>query len=209
MKRILHLAMTAAVGVGLLASAAPTFAHDGGGDHQGSTIVTLDQATLGVITGPLGLTPSAIAPGVIAASGGVVTATFPITEMENGVIEHAGGIALAKGGTKLALTRYDIQGATLTARAALNGKKLGRIPLFDLTNVQTFTGGSCAVTADLHFTKQAAAALTAVFGAPNVTGVTFGSACVAPRQGDKGDKGDKDEGDHNGPDAAPRQMQRD
>jgi len=183
MKRIMRFAATVAIGVGLLASAAPTFAHDGG-DNNGSTIVTLDQATLGVITGALGLTPSAIAPGVIAMSGGDVTATFPITEIEDGVIKHAGGIALTKGDTSLAFARYSIRGATLTARAALNKKKLGRIPLFNLANVKTFTSGPCAVTADLNFTKEAAAALTAVFGAPDVTGVTFGTACVAPMGGD-------------------------
>jgi hypothetical protein len=195
MNRILRLAVGAAIGIGVLASAAPTFAHDGG-DNQGATIVTIDNGTLGAIVG-LGLTPSAIKPGVIAANGGVVTATFPIRDIENGVIKHAGVIALTSaGGTKLALTRYNIKGATLTARAALNGKRLGRIPLFDLTNVKTFTSGPCAVTADLHFTSAASAALTAVFGAPNLTGRTFGSACVAPQADRDGD--DNERGDHEG-----------
>jgi hypothetical protein len=193
MNRILRLTASAAIGIALLASAAPTFAHDGG-DNQGSTIVTIDNGTLGAIVG-LGLTPSAIKPGVIAASSGVVTATFPITDMENGVIKHAGGIALTSaGGTKLALARYNIEGAVLTARAALDGKKLGRIPLFDLTNVKTFTSGPCAVTADLRFTSTAAGALTAVFGAPDLTGVLFGSACVAPQAGHD----DNDPGNHQG-----------
>ena len=186
MNRILRLAASAVIGIGVLASAAPTFAHDGGA-KQGSTIVTIDNGTLRAIVG-LGLTPSAIKPGVIAANGGVVTATFPITDIERGVIKHAGGIALTNAdGTKLALTRYTIKGATLTARATLNGKKLGRIPLFDLTNVKSFTSGPCAVTADLHFTSAAAGALTAVFRAPDLTGVLFGSACVAPQADDDGD----------------------
>jgi hypothetical protein len=130
-----------------------------------------------------------------------VTATFPITDSENGVIKHAGGIALtAKDGTRLALTRYNIRGASLTARAALNGKKLGRIPLFDLTNVKTFTSGPCAVTADLRFTREAAGALTAVFGAPNLTGVIFGSACVAPKSG--GDSDTDGERGHKGGDSS-------
>jgi hypothetical protein len=195
MNRVLRLAATAAIGLGVLASAAPAFAHDGG-DRQGSTIVTIDNGTLGAIVG-LGLTPSAIKPGVIAASGGVVTATFPITDMEHGVIKHAGGIALTSAdGTKLSLTRYTIKGATLTARAALNGKKLGRIPLFDLTNVKSFTSGPCAVTADLRFTKDAAGALTAVFGAPDLTGVVFGSACVAPQAGHHGDNDEHGNQEH-------------
>jgi len=197
MNRILRLAASAAIGIGLLASAAPTFAHDGG-DNQGSTIVTIDNGTLGAIVG-LGLTPSAVKPGVIAATGGVVTATFPIIDIENGVIKHAGGIALTSAdGTKLALTRYNIKGATLTARAALNGKRLGRIPLFDLTNVKSFTSGPCAVTADLRFTSTAAGALTAVFGAPDLTGVLFGSACVAPQadhHGDDNQEGNNEQGD--------------
>jgi hypothetical protein len=195
MNRILRLAASAAIGVGVLASAAPTFAHDRG-DKQGATIVTIDNGTLGAIVG-LGLTPSAIRPGVIAASGGVVTATFPITKMANGVIKHAGGIALASAdGTKLALTRYTIAGTTLTARAALNGKRLGRIPLFDLSNVKTFSSGPCAVTADLRFTSAAAGALTAVFGAPDLTGVLFGSACVAPQAGHDHDT--SEQGNHQG-----------
>jgi len=195
MNRILRLAASAAIGIGVLASAAPTFAHDGE-DNKGATIVTIDNGTLGAIVG-LGLTPSAIRPGVIATSGGVVKATFPITEMENGVIKHAGGIALTTAdGSKLALTRYNIAGATLTARAALNGKRLGRIPLFDLTNVRTFTSGPCAVTADLRFTSAAAGALTAVFGAPDLTGVRFGSACVAPPASHHGD--DNEHGNHQG-----------
>ena len=195
MNRILRLAATAVIGVGVLASAAPTFAHDGG-DNRGATIVTIDNGTLGAIVG-LGLTPTAIRPGVIAASGGVVTATFPITDIENGVIKHAGGIALTSAdGTKLALTRYNIKGATLTARAALNGKRLGRIPLFDLTNVKTPTSGPCTVTADLRFTSAAAGALTAVFGAPDLTGVLFGSACVAPKAGHDGDT--DEDGNHQG-----------
>jgi hypothetical protein len=178
MKRIVRLMFVASIAVGMLAAATPTFASSG--SHRGSTIVTLDNGTLGTIVG-LGIAPSAVRPGVIAAHGGVVTATFPITEMENGVIEHAGGITLTKGSTKLRLTSYYIKGATLTARASLNGKLLGRIPLFDLTNVKSYASGHCAVTADLRFTSGAAGALTSVFQAPDVTGVLFGSACVAPK----------------------------
>jgi hypothetical protein len=183
MKRIGRVMFAAAIGIGMLASAAPTFASSGG-FHQGSTIVTLDNGTLTTIVG-LGIMPSAVKPGVIDADPGVVTATFPITEIEKGVIQHAGGIKLTKGTTKLSLTSYYIQGATLTARASLNGMFLGRIPLFDLTNVMSFKSRHCAVTADLRFTSAAAGALTAVFKAPDVTGVLFGSACVAPKSHDE------------------------
>jgi hypothetical protein len=183
MKAILRIAVTAAIGVAVLASAAPTFAHDGGG-RRGATIVTIDRGTLKAIVG-LGLTPSAIKPGVIAANG-EVTATFPISRIKQGAIKHAGGIRLTSAdGTKLSLTTYIIKGATLTARASLNGQRLARIPLFDLTSVKTFKSGPCAVTADLHFTKEAAAALTAIYRAPDVTGLIFGSACVSPKGGDK------------------------
>ena len=183
MKGIARIAATAAIGLAILASAAPTFAHDGR-DNRGATIVTIDNGTLNAIVG-LGLTPSAIKPGVIAANSGTVTATFPISWIKKGVIKHAGGIRLTSAdGTKLSLTTYIIKGTTLTARASLNGKRLARIPLFDLTNVKTFTSGPCAVTADLHFTKDAAGALTAIFKAPDVTGLIFGSACVAPKSDD-------------------------
>lgn len=184
MNRILRFGASAAIGLAVLASAAPTFAHDRG-ERDGATIVTIDNGTLQAIVG-LGLTPSAIGRGVIAADGGTVTATFPISWIKKGVIKHAGGIRLTSGdGTRLSLTTYIIKGATLTARASLNGNRIARIPLFDLTNVKTFTSGPCAVTADLHFTKEAAGALTAIFKAPDVTGLIFGSACVAPKSGDQ------------------------
>ena len=59
---------------------------------------------------------------------------------------------------------------------------------FDLANVRSFTSGPCAVTADLRFTKDAAGALTAVFGAPDLTGVLIGSGCVAPQSGNDDDE---------------------
>lgn len=52
------------------------------------------------------------------------------------------------------------------------------------------------MTADLRFTSAAAGALTAVFDAPDLTGVLFGSACVAPRAGDDGDN--DEHGNHQG-----------
>ena len=54
-----------------------------------------------------------------------------------------------------------------------------RIPLFDLGAAAPANG--CAATATLSLSGTAAGALTAIFGAPDLAGADFGTACVAPR----------------------------
>lgn len=149
------------------------------GKARGATTVTLNGDTIGAVVG-LGLTPAAIAPGVLG--GDPLQASFPIVgNSKGGIIKHTGGLSLTAGDTSLALTNYyiDTKNNVLTAAAALNGTELGRIPLFDLGKAPAQTG--CAATAKLTLTADAAAALTAIFKAPDLTGADFGTACVAPR----------------------------
>ncbi len=150
------------------------------GKARGATTVTLNSGTIGAVVG-LGLTPAAVAPGVLG--GNPLQASFPIVgNSKGGVITHAGGLSLTAGSTSLALTNYNIDTNTgvLTAVAALNGSVVGRIPLFDLGSAPAQSG--CAATAELTLDTAAAGALTAIFGAPDLTGADFGSACVAPRK---------------------------
>jgi len=158
-----------------LAAVAPT------GKARGATTVTLDQGTIGAVVG-LGLSPAPASPGVLGTDGADLKASFPIVgNMNDGKIKHTGGLTLTGGGTVLSLTNYtiDTNSWVLTAAAAVDGEDVGRIPLFDLDATPTQSG--CAANASLSLTDTAAAALTAVFGAPDLTGAPFGTACVAPR----------------------------
>ncbi|QGF23579.1 hypothetical protein [Raineyella fluvialis] len=172
------LALTATVGQAQASNIAPH------GAARGVTRVTLDTGTVGAVVG-LGLTPAAVAPGVLG--GSPLQAAFPIVgNMKGGIVKHTGGLSLTKGGTVLTLTNYSINENTgrLTAEAAVNGTEVGRIPLFHLDNVHTNVAG-CAVTADLDLSPEASAAVHDVFGldiAPQaLAGAHFGNACVAPR----------------------------
>ena len=151
------------------------------GKARGATTVTLDTATIGAVVG-LGLTPAPVGPAVLG--GDPLQASFPITGKfgKNDMVKHVGGLSLTDAkGTQLTLTNYwiDLGRGVLTAQAAVNGMNQGRVDLFDLGTAPAQQG--CAATAELTLDEQAAGALTAVFGAPDLTGADFGTACVAPR----------------------------
>jgi hypothetical protein len=183
MKRLGIILSVAAVGlVGTFGTASAAVAPQG--HARGATTVTLNQDTIGAVI-DLGLTPGAVAPGVLGMSDDDLQAAFPIVgNLKGGVIKHTGGLSLSAGGTVLTLTNYfidlrDAENPILTALAAVNGDEVGRVTLFDLGAAAPQSG--CAATASLSLDAQAAGALTAVFGAPDLTGADFGDACVAPR----------------------------
>jgi hypothetical protein len=177
---VLSVAAVGLVGTFGTASAAvaPT------GLARGATTVTLNQNTIGAVVG-LGLTPAPVKPAVLGTSGGDLQASFPIVgNLRGGIIKHTGGLSLSTDDTVLTLTNYfidlrDAQHPVLTAFAAVNGDAVGRITLFDLGSASSQS--ACAATTSLALAGQAAGALTAIFGAPNLTGADFGTACVAPR----------------------------
>lgn len=149
---------------------------------RGTTSVDLEPATIDVVVNTLGLTPAAITPGQLSG----LEASFPIVgNAKDGVIKHVGGLSLSDGETTLKLTQYfiDTNVGQLTAVASVDGVRVGRIPLFDVTLIAPAAG--CAASADLALSADAAAALDAIFDLPvepeDLTGADFGTACVAPR----------------------------
>ncbi|HSN05729.1 MAG TPA: hypothetical protein VLV82_00145 [Candidatus Angelobacter sp.] len=174
-------AMAGAAVLALSATAANASAVTPTGKARGATTVTLDASTIGAVVG-LGLTPASVGPAVLG--GSPLQATFPITGKfaKNDIVRHVGGLSLTDSmGRQLALTNYriDLSRGVLTAQAAVNGADVGRVDLFDLGAAPEQDG--CAATAELTLDAQAAGALTMVFGAPDLTGADFGTACVAPR----------------------------
>ena len=168
------VAMLAAAG--LVATAAPAQAKGSVAPASGTTTVTLTAAALGAL-GPL--SPAPVAPATLGAGPTGVEAAFPITGVTRaGFITHSGGLSLTDGETSLALTSYTIntRAGKLFASAAVDGAGVGRIPLFD---VELGAGtASCDAKADLTLTSAAADVLTALYGAPDLTGAPIGSACV-------------------------------
>lgn len=146
---------------------------------RGTTTVVLNPSLVPVLTNTLKVRP--VAPGRLSTAGGTARLTFPITDVDGSVVEHAGGLEFTPvGGGQLRVTRFDINLATgvLDARARLDGKRLpGRVDLFRLGPVQPIDGRipACAGTpAGLTLTPAAAAAL----GAPSFAGAFVGDACV-------------------------------
>lgn len=180
LKRGIVLAVVAALGLLIVGNAGASVAPNG--KARGATTVDLNTDTIDAVVG-LGLTPAPVRPGVLGMHGDDLLASFPIVGnvLKDGIVKHTGGLSLSTDDTRLTLTNYwiDTNEGVLTAYAEVNGDAVGRLPLFVLGEAPAQDG--CAVTASLALSPQAAAALTAVFGAPNLTGADFGDACVAPR----------------------------
>lgn len=180
-KRSVAIAVIAAIGLFTIGSVAGASVAPQG-KARGATTVDLNTDTIGAVVG-LGLTPAPVSPGVLGAHGDDLLASFPIVGniLKDGVVKHTGGLSLSAGDTTLTLTNYWIEtgSGVLTAYAEVNGDAVGRLPLFVLGAAAPQDG--CFATASLALSSEAAGALTAVFGAPNLTGADFGVACVAPR----------------------------
>jgi hypothetical protein len=181
----------AAVAVPAGVGAAPAVADD---DVGGATTVVLNPELVPVLVDTLKVAP--IAPGTLTTDGGVAQLAFPITEVDDGVVSHKGGLSLQPvGGGDLAITNFDINTGegVLTAEAALNGTKLeGRVPVFRLGAVQPINGATprCDGTAaGLTLTPEAAQALNA----PSFGGAFVGDACVKPVFEDDDDRDDEDD----------------
>jgi hypothetical protein len=172
-------AATVAVMLSIAVTATSAFAHgDDGQDIGGITTVVLNQSLVPSLVG-LGVAP--VAPGTLTAPGGVYQVAFPITGVDDGRIAHAGGLYFGKAvAGRVKITKFVVDTGTgfLTAKARVNGQRLGRIPVFKLGGVKEVSPGStpsCAgVAAGLYLTQPAADALGVADG-------TFvGDACVVP-----------------------------
>ena len=174
--RIAIGALAAASTLALVAAAPASAASLTQGKARGVTTVTLDAGTVGALGG-LGLSLGVLRPAGSDLS--VLKVAFPITgNTKSGVVSHTGGLSFSAGGTTVALTNYqiDLGSGVLSANAAVNGDSVGRIGFLDLGAVTTPQG--CDASAPLALNADAAAALTAVFGAPNLTGAPVGVGCV-------------------------------
>lgn len=147
--------------------------------ESGDTKLTLDPATLGVITGA-GFTPAIVAPASLSAG----VATFPIikskiaADLTSGVITHSGGLSLTKAGTTTSATDFDIKlSASPTLAASINGAS----PKADILNLdlaglkQTVAGQTVTlqgVVAKVNTT------LATGLGLPAADGATLGTVVV-------------------------------
>ena len=153
--------------------------------ESGSTALTPDAATVGVLTGA-GITPGLVAPATLQDGA----FTFPITrsvvrtDLTSGVIGHTGGISLTKAPTAVSLTDFDIKlGASPTLAASLNGgaQKADIVDL-DLSNVAIQKSGKTGlmvsgVTAELS--QAASDALAGAFpGLPPTAGAQLGTVVI-------------------------------
>jgi hypothetical protein len=146
--------------------------------HGGTTTVVLNQSIVGALVG-LGVAP--VKPGTLTAPGGVYQVAFPITEIEHGKIAHRGGLEFTKAAAgDVKITKFVINTKTglLTAKTKVNGKYVGRLPIFKLGALQEVSPGvtpACTgIAAGLTLTPEAAGAL----GVP--AGLFIGDACVVP-----------------------------
>lgn len=184
-RRIAAAGVAAAAVISL--SAAPASASTWGHSDQwpGVTTVLLNPDVVPVLVG-LGVSP--VAPGTLTAPGGVVQVAFPIIGVvHDGRIAHRGGLDFNKvnGSHDVKITNFvvDTEKNVLTARAEVDGVKVGRIAVFALEAPQPINGmvPACAgVPAGLTLTSGAAAAL----GIPWAAGVFMGDACVVPGSDD-------------------------
>ena len=137
------LALAAVLATVAPASAAPT--------KKGQTVVTLDAAAAGVITG-LGV---AVAPtGPASASG--LAFTFPVVgRTGDAVIQHVGGLSLTAGDTVVTLSNFSIDTGTGVVSGVVDDTV--RVPLFTL-------GAATAAGLSLELTDVAADYLNEAFG---------------------------------------------
>lgn len=173
-----------------LALTAPALAHEGGGKtvhvEGGSTTLTVDKGTLGVLTdNKVSVKP------IRGASASGRSFTFKITggkvnsKTVAGTISHSGGLQFSAGGRKLAVQDFiiDTRKGVLTAR--VSGTKT-RIPLLTLSlkNAEIDKGDGKVVVSNVRasLTGDAAAALNKTFKVKLFKkGLKIGTAKVSAR----------------------------
>lgn len=144
----------------------------------GTTSVALDSATLSELQSLF--TIGVVSPATLAVNSGGAVATFPITggDTTTGMIDHSGGLTLTGAstpsgvGTEVSTQNYviNLNTAMLTAEVSVNGgTPMANVPLFDI-------GAGDVLTVD----SALAGDLSTIFGVPNLTGATIGTATVSP-----------------------------
>jgi MYXO-CTERM domain-containing protein len=136
--------------------------------YGGSTSVALNATTYNALTAD-GFMLGIVSPATLSG----LTATFPITGGDTtSMIDHSGGLSFTDNGVTADITNFVIN---LTGSPVVEGTigLAGTAPLSTSTDFFDIGAGG-ALTLD----SQLAGDLTAVFGAPNLTGVSIGTATI-------------------------------
>jgi hypothetical protein len=169
---------TAAAALAVTVLGAP--AASAGGYDDGVTTVTLNPEVVPILVDDLAVAP--VKPATITPKGGTAVASFPITDVDEDEVGHAGGLRFTTvGGGSLRITEFEVEleEGVLDAKTRLNGARVGEVDIFDLGATKTINGKKTAcdgIAAGLYLTHEAAGAL----GAPQYEGAFIGNACVQP-----------------------------
>ncbi len=171
------LAAAALVAALMVAASAPAAAKLGGKTTLAPQAATFEAlAAAGVTVAPSG-----------DASAGSKGISFPITggklNLENltGKIEHSGGLTLSGHGASLTVEDFVVKvGSKSVIRASVAGGGKVRLADLDLDKAKVRQNGGKVVISNVKvlLAKRAAAALSATFGLPDLTGADLGKATV-------------------------------
>lgn len=167
----------------------------------GETVVALAGSFLSALQS-LGVKPGAIGRGELEERRGTVYAIFPIISgavdlgTVHGEIDHAGGLSLTAGSTRVDLTDFDIDlyatgTPVLTGLVTADGNFVGRIPLFNLSlaaaSVEDREDILRVKGVEVRLDAAAATALSGVFHTTVPAGLAVGTAKVrAVLESDRG-----------------------
>jgi hypothetical protein len=132
--------------------------------YGGTTTVALNSGTVSALTG-LGFSIAPVAPATVSG----LNAVFPITGGDTTTdITHSGGLAFTDNGITTDITDFTINLSTNTITGNVNSATGSTTPFFDI-------GAGDVLTLD----PTLAAALSSVYGIPNLTGATIGTATIS------------------------------
>jgi hypothetical protein len=131
--------------------------------YGGTTSVALNSGTVSALTG-LGFSIAPLAPATVTG----LTAVFPITGGNTTTdITHSGGLAFTDNGVTTDISAFTINLTNDTLTGNVNGATGSSTPFFDI-------GAGDVVTLD----PTLAAALSSIYGIPNLSGATIGTATI-------------------------------
>ena len=144
----------------------------------GMTTVALNSSTLATLQSLF--TIGTVPPTALMMPGGVATVNFPITggDTSTGMIDHSGGLTLTGNstptgvGTMVTTENYviNLNSSLLSAEVLVSGGT----PMMNVALFNVGTGGVLTVNSTLGTD------LASIFGVPNLTGATIGTATVSP-----------------------------
>lgn len=202
MSRTSCFATVAAAGAMSLSAPAVTVAAPTDATDHGITSVTLAPSFLSALES-LGVKPAAVAPGRLFHRHGDTLAAFPITTgaidlgAVKGEIDHAGGLSLTAGATRVELTGFAIEAypkvaPVLTGLVTVDDSFVGRLPLFNLSlanaSVSKHEERLAIKNVEVTLDSVAAGALSKVFHTNVPSGLDVGTAEVRASL-DDGDEG--------------------